>query len=143
MWNLNLPPGVGALPGEEPGAHCVVIDGINLAWTDDDNVYQYLGAAPVDDHDDGFRVIGRLDWPDDDDDVGALRGLLARIRAKPGSVWIVEPGAAPRHVPWPEFAADNNADVVADVLEQFRARGEAIIGGGAAPLVRIMPAAGA
>ncbi len=60
---------------------------------------------------------------------------------RPVNVWII-PGApgAVRHVPWPDFAAAN-PDVVGDVLEQFRARGEAMIGGGAAPLVRIMPAA--
>ena len=63
--------------------------------------------------------------------------------AVPVNVWII-PGApgAVRHVSWPDFAADNPG-VIDDVLEQFRAKGEAYLGGGAAPLVRIMPAAGA
>ena len=66
--------------------------------------------------------------------------IVAPVPA-PAVAWII-PGApgAVRHVPWPDFAAAN-PDVVGDVLEQFRAKGEAYLGGGAAPLVRIVPAA--
>lgn len=61
--------------------------------------------------------------------------------AAPVNVWII-PGAdngPVHHCAWQAFARDN-PDVVDDVLEQFRARGMAYVGGGAGPLIWIMPA---
>jgi len=51
-------------------------------------------------------------------------------------------GAAPaRRMTWRAFAADNQADVVTDVLEALCTRGEARLEGGAGPVVYITPAA--
>jgi len=62
------------------------------------------------------------------------------LRAHVLEAVVVDDGVERRRVAWRAFAADN-PDAVDDVLEQFHAQGEARIGGGAAPLVRVVPAA--
>lgn len=66
MTGWNLPPGCSIRDIDPPAeALELTIDGVLYAWDEDDNVYVYTGATDHD-YDDGFRRIGTLPWPDDD-----------------------------------------------------------------------------
>lgn len=75
LFGWSLPPGCGTLPGEETGAYEVQIDGVRYAWGEDDLVYVQDAKHP-DAGEDGYRLLGKLEWPDDDDPVAALRVFI-------------------------------------------------------------------
>jgi hypothetical protein len=54
------------------------INGTFYAWDEDDNVYQFVG--PTSYMDDGYRKIGTLPWPDDDNWETALQDWVNRKR---------------------------------------------------------------
>lgn len=76
IFGYSLPAGVSALPGEEQSAMCMNIAGHEYAWDESDNVYVFTGIS-FDENDDGFRKVGVLEWPDDDDGYHALREWVA------------------------------------------------------------------
>jgi hypothetical protein len=64
IFGWSLPPGSGALPGEESGAYEVRLDGVWYAWDEDDRVYRQEPGHP-DARDDGYVYIGQVSWPDE------------------------------------------------------------------------------
>jgi hypothetical protein len=45
-------------------AYEIVEGGLKVAWTEDDNVYVYVGADKTE-REDGYLLIGTLEWMDD------------------------------------------------------------------------------
>lgn len=64
LWNYNLPPGCGTLPGEESGAYEMRIDGVWYAWDEDDNIFKQDPHHPQA-REDGYVFFKKLQWPDD------------------------------------------------------------------------------
>ena len=81
MTGWNLPPGCSNRDIDHLAeALELTIDGVLYAWDEDDNVYVYTGATDHD-YDDGFRKIGTLPWPEDDDWEVALVQWVAEYKS--------------------------------------------------------------